>query len=221
MLWAWDRPEKIDFIDTHRVGVAFLIKTIYLHDNQLVIRPRFNPLQFPPGTALMAVVRIEVPPGKTPVYSPGQEAKVIAELVAITKLKDITAIQIDFDARVSARNFYRRVLLELRRQLPDSIALSITALASWGVHDRWLLNAKIDEAATMLFRMGPDRDLFLQRLRSGKDFSPSNCRLSYGISTDEPLDKSLYQFLSKRRIYIFHPKPWTQDALTLVMEEMQ
>ncbi|MBF0550273.1 MAG: DUF3142 domain-containing protein [Deltaproteobacteria bacterium] len=221
MLWAWERPEKIDFIDTRRVGVAFLMKTIYLHDNQVVIRHRLNPLQYPPGTALMAVARIEVPPGKAPVYSPDQESKVVAELLAISRLQGITAIQIDFDARVSARNFYRRVLLALRRQLPDSIALSITALASWGTYDRWLSNVKIDEAATMLFRMGPDRELFLQRLRSGQDFSPSMCRLSYGISTDEPLDKSLYQFLSRRRIYIFHPKPWTQGALTQVLEEMQ
>ncbi|MBF0526460.1 MAG: hypothetical protein HQK56_15360, partial [Deltaproteobacteria bacterium] len=164
---------------------------------------------------------IEVPPGKKPVFSPDQESKVISELVAVTKLKGITAIQIDFDARVSARNFYRRVLCELRRQLPGSVALSITALGSWGIYDRWLSTAEIDEAATMLFRMGPDRDLFVQRLRAGKDFSPSNCLVSYGISTDEPLDESIYKFLSKGRVYIFHPKPWTRDALTLVMEEMQ
>ena len=27
IVWAWERPEKLDFVDTDRVGVAFLAKT--------------------------------------------------------------------------------------------------------------------------------------------------------------------------------------------------
>ena len=60
MLWAWERPEDLRFIDTDRVGVAFLAATAILRGDTVVPRPRMQPLQVPPGTTLKAVVRVEV-----------------------------------------------------------------------------------------------------------------------------------------------------------------
>jgi hypothetical protein len=40
ILWAWERPEQLDFIDTKRIGVAYLAKTIQLRDDELFVRPR-------------------------------------------------------------------------------------------------------------------------------------------------------------------------------------
>src|SRR5260370_36036755 len=59
MLWAWERPEDLSFIDPSKIGVAFLAKTIYLRGERVESRPRLQPLSVPDSTALMAVVRIE------------------------------------------------------------------------------------------------------------------------------------------------------------------
>src|SRR5437868_2712929 len=61
-LWAWERPEDLTLIDPSRVGVAYLAGTIYLSDDLVHERPRMQPLLVPPGTDLIAVVRIESDP---------------------------------------------------------------------------------------------------------------------------------------------------------------
>src|SRR6266508_4606932 len=53
ILWAWERPERLDFIDVARVGVAFLAKTIYLRGDRVISRPRLQPLTLPPGARLV------------------------------------------------------------------------------------------------------------------------------------------------------------------------
>src|SRR6266480_2856196 len=58
-LWAWERPERLDFIDPEKVGVAFLAKTLSLQSDRVVSRPRLQPLTVPPGTSITAVARIE------------------------------------------------------------------------------------------------------------------------------------------------------------------
>src|SRR5450756_169901 len=59
VLWAWERPDDLRFIDPERTGVAFLARTIEWRDGRVTARPRMQTLRFPPSTALMAVVRME------------------------------------------------------------------------------------------------------------------------------------------------------------------
>src|SRR5262245_39949529 len=132
IVWAWERPEKLDFIDTNRVGVAFLAKTLRLQGDRVFVKPRLQPLELAPGTKLIAVVRIE---SDHPTLSAAQLQKSADE---ISKLPATSVVQIDFDATVSEREFYRGLLSEVRRQLPPSTSLSITALASWCAGDNWL-----------------------------------------------------------------------------------
>ena len=35
ILWAWERPEDLSFINPEKVGVAFLAKTIYLRASRI------------------------------------------------------------------------------------------------------------------------------------------------------------------------------------------
>src|SRR5579863_5965146 len=63
VFWAWERPDNFRFIDPDRVAVAFLAKTVYLHLGAVIVRPRFEALQVPDRTKLIAVVRIEAPAG--------------------------------------------------------------------------------------------------------------------------------------------------------------
>ncbi|MBZ5593467.1 MAG: DUF3142 domain-containing protein [Acidobacteriia bacterium] len=206
MVWAWERPEKLDFIDPHEVGVAFLARTIYIRGGVVSVRPRLQPLVVTPGTALMAVVRIE---------SQGVESASRAEvehaILDATELRGIRALQIDYDARTSERDFYRALLVDLHRVLPSSMPLSMTALASWCESDNWISGLPVTEAVPMLFRMGAG-----ESSRPGEDFGPDLCRSSVGISTDEPLP----DIPRGRRVYIFHPRSWSAVELRAAVHEV-
>jgi hypothetical protein len=217
VLWAWERPENLEFIDPRRVGIAFLARTLYLRGEAVVVRPRLQPLQVPTGTALMAVVRIESDRTRPPDLSPGQRAAAVAAVAELAHKPAVAAIQVDFDATTSERAFYRELLIALRRQLPHSMALSITALSSWCLYDNWLAGLPIDEAVPMLFRMGPDRQQIRRYLESGGDFRTALCRDSLGLSTDEPLPR----LPAGRRIYVFHPRTWSATAADNVIKEVR
>src|SRR5580700_9843964 len=59
VLWAWERPERLEFLNPRSAGVAFLARTVSWRQGQITSRPRLQPLRVPPETALMAVVRLE------------------------------------------------------------------------------------------------------------------------------------------------------------------
>jgi hypothetical protein len=100
--------------------------------------------------------------------------------------------------------------------MPPRVRLSITALASWCIHDDWLTTLPVDEAVPMLFRMGADRPQIVQHLKSGGVFSPALCRHSLGISLDEPLPA----MPSGRRVYVFNPRSWSQEDVRKIVEEI-
>src|ERR1035438_5795688 len=80
VLWAWERPERLRFVDPHTTGVAFLTRTISWRGGQVESRPRLQPLELPSGVALMAVVRLEGS-GALP------DAQALAEPIQIRKTK--------------------------------------------------------------------------------------------------------------------------------------
>jgi hypothetical protein len=214
ILWAWERPVALDFIDTREVGVAFLAKTIFLRGEKTSRRPRLQPLSVPQGTVLIAVARIESDRREPPQLSSGQLAQTALEIAELARLPGIAAIQIDFDAKLSERDFYRDLLVEIRRRLPQQLPLSITALASWCTHDDWLNGLPVDEAVPMLFRMGVDRRQVVSYLATGAQFRPALCRDSAGISTDETLPA----LPSGKRLYVFSTTDWSPVSVRHMIE---
>jgi hypothetical protein len=219
VLWAWERPEDLEFVDPKRFAVAFLAQTLVLKGDDVVFTPRRQPLKVSPETRLIAVTRIESQKvtGERPALSPAQSTKLVALVRKTLDLGNVSAIQIDFDATTSERDFYRTLLQDLRRALPDNVPLSMTALASFCVGDRWLTELPVDEAVPMIFRMGADDKVIRNLLKSGEDFHEPICRRSYGIAVDEPLDANLDK---SRRLYIFNSRPWTaKDAAPFLDEK--
>jgi hypothetical protein len=215
VLWAWERPELLDFIDPHAVGIAFLARTLYLSGPDVIVRPRLQPLSVPHETKLMAVVRLESDRLRPPDLSLRQLEIVTAALAEVGGLHGIKVLQIDFDAVVSQRAFYRDVLQQLRHQLPASMPLSITALASWCIYDDWLTGLPVDEVVPMVFRMGADQHR-IRRYLAHRDFRAASCRHSLGLSTDEPLPA----LPARRRLYLFHPHAWRPEAMASILEEV-
>ncbi len=210
VLWAWERPEDLRFIDPATTGVAYLAATVNLQpDGSARFHFRQQPLRLPPGTSLIAVVRIESPPH----YVFPKPADIAAGLTEIAQRKDLRALQIDYDARASEREFYRALMAELRSR--TEIPIGITALASWCDGDRWLSGEPLSEAVPMFFRMGRNesKDMAIDTL---------GCRSSIGLSTDETWPRRRPAGLSERaRIYVFNPHAWTKSDYETVVRRAE
>ena len=220
ILWAWERPEDLAFLDPHKFAVAFLAQTLVLKNDDVEYKPRRQPLKVKPETRLIAVTRIESEKttGTPTALSPAQRQKLIALILKTTQANNVAAIQIDFDAVRSEREFYRQLLQDLRQKLPDNVPLSMTALASFCVGDRWLDDLPVDEAVPMIFRMGADTKTIRTYLTMGNDFREPLCRRSYGIALDEPIETNLPR---SRRKYVFNARSWTPTDVLTLQDEVQ
>src|SRR2546423_8655258 len=212
VLWAWERPEDWRALDAKRFAVAFLAQTLTLKGDEVIQSLRRQPLQVTAETKLMAVTRIESSKttGERAALSDLQRQKIVSLVMKTLQLDRVAAIQIDFDAATSERNFYRSLLQDVRRQLPDKLPLSMTALASFCIGDRWLRDLPVDEAVPMIFRMGADDRTIKNMLAGGDDFREPLCQRSYGVAIDEPLEIKLD---ASRRVYVFINHSWSDASI--------
>jgi hypothetical protein len=183
----------------------------------VTVHPRRQPLSLPAALPLLAVTRIEAAAGAR--LGVEQRRRTVAAVLATLDGplgRRAAGVQIDFDARLSERPFYAALLADLRRRLDDLPAprrrLEITALASWCLGDPWLDGLPVDDAVPMLFRMGVDDAAVRRHLAAGGDFASPLCRSSLGLSSDEPWPR----LPAGRRLYVFHPAPWTAAAWAAV-----
>ena len=211
-LWAWERPEDLRFLDASEAGVAFLAGTIVLSGDEVVVRPRLQPLRTAPGASLIPVVRIETDRAD---LSSDQLRRTADAIERLTSSDSADAVQIDFDATTSERSFYRDLLIELDKRRQSQVPLVITALASWCLGDPWIRELPIADAVPMLFEMGPDKEIVRRHLGEGRDFSLAVYRQSLGISTEEPLGERP----AGRRTYIFSSKPWERHKAREAVRE--
>ena len=215
---AWERPENLTFLDAKDYGVAFLAQTIFLEKDSVTPKFRRQPLEVSPGTYMIAVTRIETkkPTAERPTFSPEMVNKVVALVKGTLDLPDVKAVQIDFDAVVSEREFYRRFMVDLRKKLDDGTdrsvrtPLTMTALASWCTGDAWFNDFPVDEAVPMVFEMGADSDKIKNFLRNGNDWNEPLCRGSYGISREEGKFDGMKD---GRRMYYFKGSAWNAADL--------
>lgn len=212
ILWAWERAEDLRFIDTEEFGVAFLAQTLLLETDEVIFRPRRQPLKVAPETYLIAVTRIETAKENStrPNLSDEQKKKVVSFIKKTLELPNVKAVQIDFDVVASERSFYRLLVNDLKKELPANMALTITALASWCVGDVWFNDFPIDEAVPMAFQMGADTAQIHSFLADGSDWREPLCRGSYGVSLDENFPA---KFQPNRRFYYFKSKAWEKSDL--------
>lgn len=215
ILWAWEREEDLRFLDVKNFGVAFLAQTLFLETDETIYKPRRQPLKLAPETFLIAVTRIETSKdnSKLAALSDEQQKKIVIYIKKTLELPNIKAVQIDFDALASERNFYRNLVYDLKKELPENFPLTITALASWCVGDAWIKDFPVDEAVPMAFDMGADDKKIREFLFRENDWNETLCRTSYGISIDEPLKVN---FKPNRRFYYFKSKAWKSEDLKII-----
>jgi hypothetical protein len=197
MLWAWERPEHLPYLDPSRAGVAFLTRTVSWKDGRVTSRPRLQPLDVPEGTVLMPVVRLESAGPPLP-----DTTEVAGEILKDASDPRTRALELDFDARSSERDWYRELVRRVRIQMNPRRELTITALASWCLGDPWIRDLPVADAVPMLFRMGAGQPHEID------DFRIPVCRSSVGVSVDE----LPYAIPHGRRLFVFNPRPWSEAA---------
>jgi hypothetical protein len=211
-VWAWEREEDLRFLDPQRFGVAYLAQTLTLSGEGVDFRPRRQPLEIADGAYVIAVTRIETEKSRErrALLTEGQTRKLVELIKATLDFPNVRAIQIDFDVTVSERPFYRKLMNELRAEIPAGTPLTMTALASWCVGDPWFNDLPVDEAVPMAFVMGADDRAIRDFLAKGNDWREPLCRGSYGISVDEPIESPLK---TGRRVFYFKNKSWQRSDL--------
>lgn len=214
-LWAWERPERLRFLDSQHVAVAFLAGTIIVQkEGDIKVQPRLQPLELPPGIRLTAVIRIDAGWIQSPRFEP--ISRMVTAIQRLADWPEVTAVQIDFDATRSQRSFYRELLVRVRRNLPETWGLSITALVSWCLQDRWLAGLPVDFAVPMFFRMGAGSAEMRRVMAREKEFLEPLCRMTVGVMDDEP-----WPVLRRPRpVFAFRVRPWDATAVQHLQEEI-
>jgi hypothetical protein len=213
-LWAWQRPENLSFIDPRKTSVAVLAATINLQTPEATVEHREQPISMPPDTNDIAVYRIQAAPKV--VLTDEMRRRAAYEVCEDTQYTNPKAVQIDFDARVSQREFYRALLKQVRGCLPNDMPLSMTALVSWCEGDDWISDLPVDEAVPMYFRMGVDEQNIRRSHMDVKHLREPLCRNSVGVSLDEPWPR----FDTGTRVYAFAPTAWTEVDYQRTLERL-
>lgn len=214
ILWAWERPEDLRFAPDTEIAVQ--TGFIGLSGEKLQARGRYFPLKSarPPQTA---VVHVQIDHAIPLRWDPELRAKLAAAVRHYATVIPTPRVQLDFEVRQSERQVLLDTLTDLRRALPASTTLSMTALTSWCISENWLEKAPVDEIVPMLFRMQDDGPAILKRLAAGGDFRNPRCRTALAISSDSPVSRAP----RGRRVYLFSPQSWKAGSFDTVRREVE
>ncbi len=220
-VWAWERREDLREVDPETTAVAYLDRTLLVDARGVVVVPRREGMLLPASARLVKIPVVRIETAAQVVLDGAAADRAAKTIVDAVRPGDSAALQVDFDAKVSERAWYRDVLTRVRRRMPETMPLSITALASWCSYDStWLRALPVDEAVPMLFRMEPDRRRFAPNgsRESAEDFQLREpvCLGSVGISTREAWPREI----AGRRVYIFPDKGWQRDGLKETIKEL-
>jgi hypothetical protein len=221
MLWAWQRPEDLSYVDPTTTGVAYLAANVVLSGDEVRVAPRVQPLKVPAGTKMLSVIRMDCSRKAPPTLDSRQARLLGRKICAFASSPHSLGLQIDFDALQTERAFYRTAIEEVRSTLPKDKFFSITALASWCLFDNWMDGLPVDETIPMMFSLGYERrKILLHFKRNGQFHFPLCCR-SLGISLeDDEVNALMIPLSGKRKIatrtYVFTRTAWTREKLVKV-----
>jgi hypothetical protein len=223
-VWAWERREDLRAVDPAETAVAWLDRTVLLDGQGMAVLPRRQPLLLPAADSLVRIAVVRLETGTGAVLNEDSADAVAKGILEALPGESVAALQVDFDARRSEREWYGNVLRKVRAGMPAWMPLSMTALASWCSYDAgWIDNLPVDEAVPMLFRMEPDRRRIaeaggLAAVDHVRDFAIREplCAGSVGISTTEAWPRT-----AGLRVYVFPDRGWSRDGLSETVRSLQ
>jgi RNase H-fold protein (predicted Holliday junction resolvase) len=208
-------------LQTQRIGVAVLDTTVLLRDGSATVRRRQQALDLPPDWSaagrllpkapLVTIVHVDMATGAhKPALNERQKQTIVRALTAAAKRSPSQVVQLDFEVMHSQKPFLANVIQRSRAALPDNVALSITAQASWCVGDAWLADLPVDEIVPMAFRMSGDVKRTQEILIHDGRFPRPECQPSLGLALNEQPwpDK-----LRSQRLYLFNRAAWSATPM--------
>jgi hypothetical protein len=225
VLWSWQHDDDLSFLNAREeVAVAFYAGTIMLGRDLAKLLKRENVLRLPAAVSRFPVYRMENP----------HFGEVVSKIAMASALEIIVRnqeetgwkqVQIDFDATTLDRRAYLEFLSALKHRLRPETQLSITALSSWCLSDRWLDCAPVEETVAMFFSMGRGKGEALHALQSMKPRTNDVSRQSIGVSiyemeTNRCLKK--HKVLeSAPRIFVFSATGWTRSRFEQIRKQLK
>ncbi|NHZ34230.1 hypothetical protein [Massilia rubra] len=203
LVWAWERPEDLRWLAPD-IGVAYVASSVLLQGDETQVYRRASALLLAPGAPRVPVLHVDMSWRRPPALSEAQSRRVADELLRLAAQANRKVVQLDFEVRRSQRPFLARTIGAIRARLDPSIALSVTALASWCLDDYWLHDIAADEVVPMAFRMGQAQHALRARLLQQRGFTRARCGAAIGFSTDEPM-----MAVREGRRYYFSPQAWS------------
>jgi len=230
VIWSWTSDDRLQFLNSTKTAVAYYAGTIMLGRSNATLLRRRNALVLNASTLSFPVFRMEQAHVTEPVSAASfdQALLIIKDYV---EEKHARFVQIDFDARENDRAAYLIFLKNLRARLPANVGISITALASWCLDDKWLNHAPIDESVAMMFSMGPGKNDAFSAMRNQRIDSGAASAQSVGVSINEVETNSLLHkagYLQKEdrlrcgpRIYAFSSLGWNAERYQNLLKEVE
>jgi len=223
VLWSWQHDDDLRLLRDTKIGVAYYAGTIILGRDVATFKKRPNRLLLAESTPRFPVFRMENAHHGDISKKAFDEASDIIATYCSTKNAD--AVQIDFDAELSDRDPYLAFLHELKRKLPAKTSLSVTALSSWCLDDKWLQKAPVDETVAMMFAMGKGKREVFDALKRERLDSGASCAQSVGISISEHGNNERLRkegcMGTGQRVYAFSPLGWTKQRYEEVLSEVK
>jgi hypothetical protein len=224
VIWAWEHNDNLEFVDPSKVAVAYYAGTIMMGRSTATLVRRSNKIQLSTHLRKFPVFRIQ---NCHPQESAPLAAWHAAQMLISAYMQEHSdkVVQIDCDAGRLDRQGYLRFLQELRKELPKDTALSITALASWCLADKWLQSAPVDETVAMIISLGKRRAQTMSVI-SRDGLSTGNAAVeSLGIAINEEDNNRMLQRLGCirkcQRIYVFSPLGWTKARYESVLAHLR
>lgn len=205
--WIWDQANP----PPGTLHAAILTQHLLLKDNSLLHRGRATKPNISGPIRITPVLHVQVD-----VFSPTSVPNNFHDEIINAMLDAAAAstsgwVQLDYEARPNQRIFYRALVHDIKKALPNNIKLSVTALAWWCRSAAWLDELDADEVVPMFFRMGKDSE----RLNIILDESPNqlhkSCRASTaGFAIQEPPSTEILSRYNK--VYWFDYSRWKGNA---------
>lgn len=199
--WYWDRPAVQLPHPAPGIGAAVVVTHVILSGSGHFRQTRRSALPLPAATPVLPVIHVEIDHAR-PFAGNAVQRDALRDAVIDAAMRGKSPwIQLDFEVRRSQREFWLSSVAAIRAALPETVRLSVTALASWCYGDRWLNEVHADEVVPMYFRLDAARPDY--ELRSAAGISEPRCAQAHGLADDEPpwpqaLPGRRYLFLGTR-----------------------
>lgn len=210
LVWSWESPDDLRFIDTKKTGVAFLAATLHMAGERIETRARLQAMKLPENAYRIAVFHIESDARRPPVLNRVMAVALAQQVIIVLGNQKVQGVQIDFDAQEDQREFYAEFLTKVREMISDDMMLSMTSLASWCLKDTWPTKMPCEEIVPMFFSMGSAREEAVAELSAGR-LAKMPMQLSLGLAVDEPDVLKATKVLPEH-VYVFSTHGWNSNA---------